>query len=408
VTVKPKKILIVGAGIGGLTTALACLHHGFEVQVLEQAPALENIGAGIQIPPNASKILAALGLEQEIAAHAFRPQALQTRMGQSGRQVFSIALDAQTLNHWGAAYYHIHRADYVAVLSTALQARANNALLLNAAFSHYQQTADGVVAHMADGRQIHGDILIGADGLRSSVRQQILGPEQPRFTGNMAWRAVVPLAALECPPPTSACVWMGPGRHAVTYHLGDGLVNFIGVVERQDFLQEDWHTTGARQQAAADFADWHPMITGLIDKAEALHCWGLYDRQTLSTWVDGRVGLLGDAAHPMLPFMAQGAAMAVEDGWALARCLASYASDTPRAAPNIADALGDYQRHRLPRTQAAQNASRRNAKTFHRSTVVSQLANYGPMWLGGKWAPNLVRQRLDWLYCHDETAVTVG
>ena len=407
-TVKPKKILIIGAGIGGLTTALACLQRGFEVQVLEQAPALEEVGAGIQIPPNASKILAALGLEQEIAARAFRPQELETRMGQSGQQVFSIALNAKTLNHWGASYYHIHRADYVAVLSAALQARAKDALVLNATFSHYQQTADAVVAHMTDGRQFLGDILIGADGLRSRVRQQILGPEQPRFTGNMAWRAVVPLTALNHPPPPNACVWMGPGRHAVTYHLAAGLVNFIGVVEGQDFVQEDWHTTGARHQAAADFADWHPIITGLIDKAEALHCWALYDRQTLSTWCDGRVVLLGDAAHPMLPFMAQGAAMAVEDGWALADCLAAQASHSPHAQQDIADTLRAFQNRRLPRTMAAQNASRRNMKTFHRSTVVSQLANYGPMWLGGKLAPHLVRRRLDWLYRYDETAVVIG
>ncbi len=401
-TVKPKKILIVGAGVGGLTTALACLHHGFEVQLFDQAPALEEIGAGIQIPPNASKILAALGLQQEIAARAFQPQALQTRMGETGRQIFSIALNAATLSHWGAPYYHIHRADYVAVLSAALQARAPHALVLNASFSHYQQTADGVAAHMADGRSFEGDILIGADGLRSSVRRQMLGPEQPRFTGNMAWRAVVPAAALDDPPPTNACVWMGPNRHAVTYHLGAGLVNFIGVVERDDFMQEDWHSTGARQQAAEDFAAWHPMVTGLIDKAETLHRWALYDRQTLSTWHEGRVSLLGDAAHPMLPFMAQGAAMAVEDGWALAACLAA----AHKAGQDIAAALPIYENHRLPRTAAVQQASRRNAKTFHRSTMGSQLATYGPMWLGGKLAPALVRQRLDWLYRYDETAAS--
>jgi len=337
----------------------ALLKRGLAVSVLESAAALENIGAGIQIPPNAMKVLRALGLDVAVRARAFQPQAIEARMGQSGRGVFKIPLAEYAETRWGAPYLHIHRAEYIAALSESLPK----------------------------------DII--QFGVRvTAVRQQMLGPDAPDFTGNMAWRAVVPIDRLgELVPNPTACAWFGPGRHAVTYRLGakGELVNFVGVVERDDWREEGWSMRGETSEALQDFKDWHPVITCVIEAADTLHRWALFDRKPLSRWVEGRVALMGDAAHPMLPFLAQGAAMAVEDAYVLANALAE------------GRALSEYQNRRLPRTSKVQAASRANMGLFHKQTPAAQLASYGPMWIAGKLVPNIVHKRMDWLYGFDVT-----
>jgi salicylate hydroxylase len=391
------KILISGGGIGGLTAALCFLHHGAEVTVLEQAQELGDIGAGIQIPPNAMKVFAALGLDAALAETAFEPEAIEARMGLSGLELFHIPLAEHAVKRWGAPYLHIHRADYISVLAKALRDESPDGLHLGAEIIGYTQTEDAVEVQLADGRRITGDALIGADGIHSPVREQMLGAEKPIFTGNVAWRAVVPMAALgaDGPRPT-ACAWMGPGKHCVTYRLRRGtLANFVGVVERDDWTTESWTERGTREAALVDFADWHPTITRMLGEADTLYRWALFDRAPLPQWVDGRVGLLGDAAHPMLPFMAQGAAMAVEDAWVVAREVTQK--------PSPARGLEAYQHLRQTRTGRVQVGSRANAKTFHKRTWAGQLATYGPMWLAGKFAPMAVHKRQDPLYGYDVT-----
>lgn len=395
------KVLLSGAGIGGLTAALCLAHHGIEVALFERAEKLDEIGAGIQLPPNAMKIFAALGLDDALAKVAFQPHALEARMGQSGRRIFALPLTQNEATDekplWGAPYLHIHRADYVRVLASALRHKAPNALHLGAEVSGYSQTADTVTLHLADGRSQSGDALIAADGLHSPLQSQMLGAQKPRFTGNMAWRATVPIEKLggDAPPPT-ACVWMGKGRHCVSYLLRGGrLANFVGIVEggTPDAEQESWHARGAQAQALADFQGWHKTLVNLLAQADTLYRWPLFDRAPLAQWVDGRVALLGDAAHPMLPFMAQGAAMAVEDAWVVAHELAQ----------NSASGLLAYQQKRHKRTGRVQALSRANAPIFHRRSLIGQIGTYGPMWLAGKYAPALIRKRQDWLYGYDAT-----
>lgn len=394
------KILIAGGGIGGLTAALCCLHFGHEVTVFEQAEQLGDVGAGIQLPPNAMKVFEALGIVDVIVKNAFRPEAIEARMGESGRSIFTIPLAQHANEMWGAPYLHIHRADYIEALKQALTERAPNALRLGAAVTKFKNQDAGVSVTLEDGTEISGDILIGADGIKSIVREQLFGADQPRFTGNVAWRAVVPIEALggHAPNPT-ACAWMGRGRHAVTYRLRGGqLVNFVGVVERDDWTDESWTQKGEIEEAIKDFEDWHPVITTLIKsiKPNTLYRWALYDRAPLPKWSDGRVTLLGDAAHPMLPFLAQGAAMAVEDSW----CLAREISLSSRPAQ---DSLVAYQNLRFERTRKVQAASRANMTTFHQSKPLGQLKTYGPMWLAGKVMPSIVHKRMNWLYGFDVT-----
>ena len=392
------KIIISGGGIGGLSAALCALHFGHQVTVLERAPALGEIGAGIQLPPNAMKVFEALGLDAALGEAGFRPDAIEARMGKSGFELFHIPLAEAALARWGSPYLHIHRADYIGVLAEALRAKNPDALRLNAELVRYWQDDKAVRAQLADGTQISGDVLIGADGIHSPLRAQMAGREAPRFTGNVAWRAVVPVEKLGAlaPRPT-ACAWMGAGRHCVTYRLRQGqLANLVGVVERDGWTEESWTQRGAKEDALADFDGWHPTITGILDAADALYRWALFDRAALATWVDGRVALLGDAAHPMLPFMAQGAAMAVEDAWVVMHQLSAHRQ--------ISAGLAAYQRLRQHRTGKAQAGSGANAGTFHKATRLEQITTYGPMWLAGKLAPRAVHARQDWLYGYDVTA----
>lgn len=394
------KAIIAGGGIGGFTAAL-CLHHfGCDIVVLEKSQELGDVGAGIQISPNAMKVFAALDLDRDLARAGFSPEAIELRMGMSGRRLIRAPLGSVAQARWGAPYLHIHRADLVAVLQGALNNRAPGVLKLGQEVTSYTNTETGVLAHLAGGASIKGDVLIGADGIHSAIRAQMLGPDQPVFTGNVAWRSVVPVARLgrDAPEPVAGA-WMGRGQHAVTYLLRGGtLANLVAVVERDDWTKESWMEPGERVDVLQHFANWHPTITRLIEQSDALYCWALFDRAPLTLWHEGHVALMGDAAHPMLPFMAQGAAMAIEDAWALAALIS-------RPVP-IPQSLEAYFKLRSPRTSAVQAGSRANAKTFHKRSGLGQLTTYGPMWLAGRLAPSLGLARQDKIYGYDIVSET--
>ena len=396
------QVLISGAGIGGLTTALAFLARGWQVRVFEQASQLEEVGAGVQLGPNGMKVLEALGVADAVRDRAFRPEALEMRTGRSGHRIFRVPLKDKTLDRWGGDYLHIHRADLQAVLVEALADRSPDALALDARAAGYRQGETGATLKLIDGRLFEADLVVGADGLKSALRSQMHGPEAARFTGNVAWRAVVPIEALgDLAPPPTACVWTGPKRHAVTYRLrGGSLCNLVGIVERDDTGAESWNRMGKADAFAADFAEFHPIIRRMVELAGDTPLWALHDRAPLPHWHEGRVVLLGDAAHPTLPFLASGAVMAIEDGWLLAALCGALAND-------IEGGLAAFYRKRIERTARVQAGSRANAGRFHRSGLLSQLGTYGPMWLGGRLAPGVVRGRLDWLYGYDVTTEAI-
>jgi 2-polyprenyl-6-methoxyphenol hydroxylase-like FAD-dependent oxidoreductase len=390
------KVIIVGGGIGGLTAALAFHGFGWKVQVLERASELGEIGAGIQISPNGMKVFRALGLEYDVAENGFLPKALEMRFGRSGNQIFQIEARRAMVERWGAPYLHLHRADLVDVLTRALAKRQPKAVRLGATCASYETTETGIVARLENGETLDADLLVGADGIHSNIRAQMLGADHPDFTGHVAWRAVVPMERLgELVPPPTACVWVGAKRHAVTYRLRGGtLANFVGIIEDDTWTSESWTEKGTKEDALADFRAWHPIVTNLIEKADAHYRWALFDRAPLPKWSDGRAVLLGDACHPTLPFQAQGAVMAIEDGFLLAK----LCSETPK---DIAGALATYFETRQPRTSRVQAASRANAKLFHRRTPLSRAMTYGPMWLAGKIAPSVIRSRQDPFFDYD-------
>ena len=391
------KVLIAGAGIGGLTSALCLLQRGFEVQIFERAPSLGEVGAGIQLPPNAMKVFEKLGISEALKKAAFAPNALEARLGEDGRKVFSVPIEAR---RWGGPYLTIHRADYIEVLKSQVLKQSPKSLKFNTNVVSYNSSSAGIAFQTSSGEMVSGDVLIGADGIKSAIRGQMLGAGKPRFTGNVAWRAVVPASALNAAPRHTSCAWFGRGKHAVTYPLRGGeLVNFVGVVERDEPLNEGWRERGKLSVLQADFAQWDSYLAEVINaiSPDDLFRWGLYDRAPLERWTDGHTALLGDAAHPMLPFMAQGAAMAVEDAWVLADELSN--------SDDIGAALSHYENRRKPRASMAQAASRANMKTFHQRSTLGQIMTYGPMWLAGSYAPSIIRRRLDKYYAYDVTGI---
>ncbi len=389
-----KRAMICGGGIGGLVTALSLLEYGWQVTVLEQSPVLGDTGAGIQISPNGCKVLRELRLLENVQQRAFAPEKIEMRIGQSGREVFSIPLKGTAVARWGAPYLHVHRSDLTDVLATALKQRATGSLQMTRKIVGYENRGSQIAALLDNGNEFVGDLLIGADGIHSVIREQMLGKQAARFTGNVAWRATVPIEVLgELTPPPTACVWVGQGKHAVTYRLRGGeLANFVGVVERGDWQSESWTDQGTREEALADFDDWHPFVRNIIDKAETHYRWALFDRDPLPRWHDGRAVLVGDACHPMLPFLAQGATMAMEDGLALARSLTGDLT----ANSDVNDALNGYFNSRISRTSQVQAGARKNMKVFHKPAIA-----YAPVQLATRMKPDLMHQRMDWIYDYE-------
>ena len=392
------KILIAGGGIAGLSAALCFARFGHDVTVLEQASAFAEVGAGLQVSPNAMKVLRALDLEAQSRAAGFEPERIEMRFGESGQTIFTIPLKGYAERRWGAPFLQFHRADLLGVLADAVMAHPAIQIEMSARVDSYVQMDESIEVQLTDGSVFKGDLLVGADGIHSIVRTQMLGKEAPEFTGCIAWRGTIPLDRLQKnPPPPTACAWVGRGKHAVTYRLGgERLVNFVGVVEQDRFVDESWSQRGTRDQIKRDFKGWHPVIQDIIDEGDEFFRWGLFGRPELSRWVDQRVALVGDACHPMLPFLAQGAVMAIEDAWVLAR---SVSADDRL----LFESLRAFERVRKPRCTAVQQGARRNKTIFHLQNPAFRAGVYGAMKLGSMFTPNVVHARMNWIYEHDCT-----
>ena len=341
---------IVGAGIGGLTAAIALAQRGVRVRVFEQAPELLEVGAGIQLSPNAMKVLIALGLREALKKVAFEPNSAVIKNGHSGKNYVSVPLKGTAALVFGAPYYHIHRADLQAILRNKATAEGVE-IILNARVESYDRVGFSGVER--------ADLSIGADGVGSVLSAQ-MNPDQPaQFAGQVAWRGAVLTKYLPAGLiPPDATVWTGLGKHIVTYYVrGGDLVNFVAVEEKTDWADTNWTSHGDLSELRDAFDGWHSTITTLLAANTQADIWALYDKPELEKWVDGSVVLLGDAAHPTLPFLAQGAAMAIEDAFVLAQCVV--------AKPKLNEALQIYAALRKPRATMLQSKARKNADLFH-------------------------------------------
>ena len=348
---RPLRVAIIGAGIGGLAAAVALRQRGIEVEIYERVSKLEEVGAGLQIGPNGVKVLRALGLEDELMRNAFEPLSIMSLTWDEGRLRFREPLKAVAREKYGAPYMTAHRAD----LHNLLRRAAGDTPLRLGANCIGAETANGAAAaRFADGTTTEADVVVGADGIRSAIRAQHFGADRPRFTEMMAWRCIVPM---DCVPtrvgPGGSVTlergeyfgWIGPNGHVICYPIGvkgDKLNIFGGHVTEQ-WVEESWSVPSSREELIAAKAGWNEALLDMFRHVEQVFKWGIYDRDPQPQWSAGRVTLLGDAAHPTMPTLAQGANMAIEDGYVLARNLVRHGDD-------VETALEVYVAERQPRT----------------------------------------------------------
>ena len=392
-------IVIVGAGIGGLTAALALLRHGIDVTVCEQAAELGEVGAGVQISANGTRVLWQLGLGPALEAVAWRPEGKVIRLWNTGQSWPLFDLGVESEARYGFPYLMFHRADLHGVLAAAVRDAKPDAIKLGAACTSISQTDTTATAHLASGGSVAGDILIGADGIHSVVRRALFGGDASAPTGLMAWRGIVDVDRLPAGllPPVGAN-WVGPGGHVVHYFLRRGeLLNFVALREGSDWGIESWSSEGTIEECLADFAGWHETVHTLIRNLRQPYKWALFTREPMTRWSCGRASLLGDACHPMLPMLAQGAVMAIEDGIVLARAIAAH--------DDAAHALGAYEAARRDRTARAVRGSAENLSRFHAQSLADAAA--AQAFVEQQWDADAIAARYEWLFDYDATTVAV-
>ena len=387
-----KSIAVIGGGIGGVSAALNLLRAGFDVHVYEQSRALREVGAGINVTPNAARVIHGLGLGDKLASLGVMPMAVHQQRWDDGRTLLRTPLGIEIERHFGFRQYQSHRAD---VLNMLVEALPPERMHVGHRLTEFSERGDKIEAQFENGARASVDALIGADGIHSTVQRQLFGATPPRFTGCAAYRGLVPVEKLKhLDLEVVLQLTMGPGQHFVRYFVASmRYVNFVAIIEQDSWTKESWTDRGDVNEARAAFAGWHKDVSGVLDAVEETFIWGLFDRAPLARWSVGRVTLLGDACHPMLPFVAQGAAQAIEDGVTLTACLQKY--------DDIPEALAHYQALRLPRTAHVQSLAANNKIRFHLPDGPEQVARDAKMAAGGTdWS----FKAMEWVYGHDPAA----
>lgn len=399
-----QRIAIAGAGIAGLCTALALQQRGFEVDVYEQAGQLGDLGAGLQLSPNGTRVLQALGLEKALAPLVCEAARKEVRHFSTGQRWKLFDLGSDCRERFGAPYWMVHRGDLHGVLLQALNAAAPKALRLQSRVVKAQTQPGGVQLTLADGSQHTAAALLACDGVHSQLRGAWPDEVAPHFTGLLAWRGLVPMGALPERLQVNALEavgtnWVGPGAHVITYPVrGAQLMNVVGIVERSDWQAESWTQAGDTAELQRDFSSWHADVRCLMAAIEHPFKWALLGRKPRAAWAHGRICLLGDAAHPTLPFLAQGANMAIEDAWVMADVLASDL--------DVESALRRFEDLRWQRCADIVQRSSDNASRFHNPQLADP--DFAQAYIRSEWDSEKVRHRYDWLFSYDALSAAKG
>ncbi|MBO9715102.1 FAD-dependent monooxygenase [Sphingomonas sp.] len=392
------RIGIIGGGIGGLTAAIALLRRGYDVSVYEQAAVLQEVGAGLQLSPNGVRVLCSLGLEEALLGIGFEPEGKEIRLWNTGDTWKLFDLGVVSRERYGFPYLTVHRNDLHQLLIKAVERLSLDAIHLDHRFVEVERNDAGGVTIGFDGKPSASfDVVIGADGVHSKTRELTFGSGPAKFTGIVAWRGVIPMELL--PPELVKPVgvnWIGPGGHVIHYPIRRGeLMNFTSVIERQDWTIESWSSPGTNQEYHDDYPGWNREVHAYIEAIPQPFKWALISRPPMAEWVRGRIALLGDACHPMLPFLAQGAVMALEDACILGRAFEEFET--------IDEALAHYQAMRIPRTTKVVQGAYANTERFHNPTLADPAG--AQAYVDAQWAPEQVIARYEWLFRYDATSV---
>jgi salicylate hydroxylase len=393
-------VVVVGAGLGGLSTALSLHHWGIEPPViLEQTEKLDPVGAGIQLGPNANRVLERLGVLDEVCAVAFQPETLDFLDGRHGTILQSIPLRSWVAQKFRQPFLNVHRGDLQTILAKAVEERLPGSIRVGSRVDDVGQHENTTFATLVDGRTINGDVLIGADGVHSRVRQAVVAGQVPaRFTGHVAYRMLVPRADIDAAsmPRPSVSIWLGAHGLVVSYWVRGGeLYNIVTVTENSEWRAESWRIPGDVDALRSSFRGWAPQLHALFGAATDIHQWALLDHPVPRWWVRDRIALLGDSCHAMLPYLAQGAAMALEDAWSVGQALAED--------PDPALALRRYSVSRVERATRVHAQSTKNGEVYQRSSPAGRILRDLALSAMGRLFRDRFLRRLEWIYSFDPT-----
>lgn len=394
------KVIIAGGGIGGMSAALALLKKGIDVEVYEQATELKEVGAGIQISPNGCRALDELGVFQTLRALSCDPVRKEFRLWNTGKAWTLFDLGKNAIEKYGYPYLTVYRPDLLDTLINAVRAIKPDAIHLGARAAGLEQDDNSATLILADGRRVTGDVLIGADGWRSVIRNTLWGECNPHFSGMVTWRGLIPMKDL--PPHMQVHVgstWIGPGAHVVSYPLHRGeIMNFVATIENKTWTSNAGCEPGTTEECLADFKGWHEDVQTMIGLCPSLLKWALMKREPIEHWSLGRVSLVGDACHATLPFLAQGAVHSIEDGVVLARCL-----EADQALP--AAALSRFEKARIERTSRMVRGATSNTGRFHSPELATEAS--ADQYLAREWSSDPIADRYDWLYAYDAATAPI-
>jgi 2-polyprenyl-6-methoxyphenol hydroxylase-like FAD-dependent oxidoreductase len=396
----PDRTAVIGGGIGGLTAALALLRRGIDVDVYEQSSQLREVGAGIGISSNGTRVLDALGLADALARVQVVTSSREIRHWKTGETWKWLELGENSVQRYGTRHMRLHRGDLHSILVEAIRGLKANAIRLGQRCVGVTQSDKHVEVQFDTGKTVSAALVVGADGIHSKVRECLFGPYRPEFSGCVAWRGLVPMRRLPAHiSQMHGTNWLGPRGHVMQYQIRRGeIMNFVGFVERDDWQIESWMVEGTTSELANDFRGWHPDVHAIIRNIDSPFKCALMVRGPMERWTKGRITLLGDACHPTLPFLGQGGVMAIEDGYVIAACVKKYFDD-PVAA------LARYEVIRKDRTAAVVRKSHEMRKQVFSPALAGKDAI--AVSVAQEWQQAHVRERLDWLSKYDATAVQI-